>query len=272
MRAIRSFAATSSLDPAKEIPPLDLFPNRKYRPRPYLYSGAEVAALMAAARELAQPLRAATFETLIRLLAATGLRISEAMRLDRDDLDFGHGLMIVRDSKFGKSREVLLHLSTVKALRRHADQRDRLSPCPSAPNFFVSMRGTRLLVVRGLFPSRPTLATQVRALVDRQMPEPKLDAMQESGFQAALERRYGSALVELLATAGLNLRSTSRQQDLRVTGGRIEALVVEKIMLGTTGAVFPLLFAAGLLLGGIDCPRGFLPWPPFCLGRGLPAS
>lgn len=114
------------------------------------------------------------------------------------------------------------------------------------------------LIVRGLFPSRPTLTTQVRALVDHQVPAPKPDTSQESGFQAALERRYGSALVDLLATAGLNLRSTSRQQDLRVTGGRMEALVVEKLMLGTTGALFPLLFAAGLSLGGIRLPTGIL--------------
>lgn len=146
MRAVRSFARyLHSLDPATEIPPVDLFPSRKYRPTPYLYSDAEVAALMAAAGELTQPLRAATFETLIGLLAATGMRISEAMRLDRDDLDRVNGLLIVSDSKYGKSREVLLHPSTVKALTRYGDRRDRLSPCPSAPSFFVSMRGTRLL-------------------------------------------------------------------------------------------------------------------------------
>lgn len=146
MRVVRSFARyLQTLDPATEIPPGDLFPSRKHRPTPYLYSDAEVAALMAAARELAQPLRAATFETLIGLLAATGLRISEAMRLDRDDLDTANGLLIVRDSKFGKSREILLHPSTVKALTGYLEQRDRLSPCPSAPSLFVSMRGTRLL-------------------------------------------------------------------------------------------------------------------------------
>lgn len=146
MRAVRSFARyLRSLDPATEIPPVDLFPSRKHRPTPYLYSDAEVAALMGAARELSQPLRAATFETLIGLLAATGMRISEAMRLDRDDHDKANGLLIVRDSKFGKSREILLHPSTVKALTGYAEQRDRLSPCPSAPSLLVSMRGTRLL-------------------------------------------------------------------------------------------------------------------------------
>jgi len=146
MRVVRAFARyLQTLDPATEIPPIDLFPSRKCRPTPYLYSDADVAALMAAARQLAQPLRAATFETLIALLATTGLRISEAMRLDRDDLDGLNGLLTVRESKYGKSREVLLHPSTVKGLAGYLEQRDRLSPCPLAPSLFVSMRGTRLL-------------------------------------------------------------------------------------------------------------------------------
>lgn len=145
MRVVRSFARwCHTVDPATEIPSVDLFPSRKHRPTPYLFTDAEVTALMAAARELAQPLRAATFETLIGLLAATGIRISEAMRLDRDDLDKANRLLIVRDSKFGKSREILLHPSTVKALNGYLLRRDRLSPCPSAPSLFVSMRGTRL--------------------------------------------------------------------------------------------------------------------------------
>lgn len=146
MRVVRSFARyLHTLDPATEIPPLDLFPCRKYRPTPYLYSDAEVAALMAAARQLDPPLRAATFETLIGLLAATGLRISEAMRLDGGDLDRVNGLLTVRESKYGKSREVLLHPSTIKALTGYLEQRDRLSPVPSVPSLFVSTRGTRLL-------------------------------------------------------------------------------------------------------------------------------
>lgn len=146
MRVVRSFARyLHTLDPATEIPPSDLFPCRKHRPTPYLYSDAQVAALMAVARELTPPLRATTFETLIGLLAATGLRISEAMRLDRDDLDRVNGLLTVRESKYGKSREILLHPSTVKALTGYLRRRDRLSPTPSAPSLFVSTRGTRLL-------------------------------------------------------------------------------------------------------------------------------
>ena len=88
LRAVRSFARyLHALDPACEIPPIDLLPASKYRPAPYLYSDREIVALMSAARALGPPLRAATMETLIGLLACTGLRIGEAIRLDRDDFD-----------------------------------------------------------------------------------------------------------------------------------------------------------------------------------------
>ena len=119
LRAVRSFARyLHALDPACEVPPIELLPASKYRPAPYLYRDEEIVALMAAAGALRPPLRAATFETLIGLLACTGLRIGEAIRLDRDDVDPTHGLLTVRDSKFGKSREVLLHPSTVRGARR----------------------------------------------------------------------------------------------------------------------------------------------------------
>jgi integrase/recombinase XerD len=82
MRAVRGFARyLHGLDPAAEVPPLDLLPARKHRPTPHIYSDAEIRALMAASRALRPALRAATFETLIGLLACTGLRIGEAIRL-----------------------------------------------------------------------------------------------------------------------------------------------------------------------------------------------
>jgi len=115
--------------------------------------------LMAAARQLTPPLRSATFETLIGLLAVTGLRIGEAMRLDRADLDPVERLLTVRDSKYGKSREVLLHQSTVEALRSYGERRDRLCPRPQAPSFFLSTRGTRL-IHSTIYPTFRTLVGQ----------------------------------------------------------------------------------------------------------------
>ncbi len=90
------------------------------------------------------PLRAATFETLVGLLAVTGLRIGEALRLDRDDLDLTAGVLTIRLSKFGKSREVPIHAGTVDALATYARRRDRLCQ-PVDQAFFVSTAGRRLL-------------------------------------------------------------------------------------------------------------------------------
>lgn len=158
LRAVRGFARyLHALDPICEVPPLELLPASKYRPAPYLYRKEEVLALMAAARGLRPPLRAATFETLIGLLACTGLRIGEAIRLDRDDVDLERRVLTVRDSKFGKSREVLLHESTVGALAEYAQLRDRLSPEAKDRGFFITTRGTRLC--------HPTFHQPFRALL-----------------------------------------------------------------------------------------------------------
>ena len=146
LSVVRAFARhLHAIEPVHEVPPAGLLPARTHRATPYLYSDADIAALMAAARQLHSPLRAATFETLVGLLAVTGLRIGEALRLDRDDVDLVAGRLRVRDSKFGKSREVPLHASTVDALAGHARVRDRLCPRPVDPSFFVSTAGTRLL-------------------------------------------------------------------------------------------------------------------------------
>ena len=92
-----------------------------------------------------QPLRSATYQTLIGLLATTGLRVGEALRLDRSDLDRSEGVLRIRESKFGKSRLVPLHASTVDALERYDHTRQRLLPEPSTESLFVSLRGTRVI-------------------------------------------------------------------------------------------------------------------------------
>jgi integrase/recombinase XerD len=145
MRAVRAFARyLHGLDPSVEVPPLDLLPARKHRPAPYIYTDKEIAALMQAARGLRPRLRAATSQTLIGLLACTGIRISEAFHLDRSDIDWTHQLLVSRDSKFGKSREVLVHASTLRALADYLDARDRLRPEGDPSSVFISTRGTRL--------------------------------------------------------------------------------------------------------------------------------
>lgn len=160
LRAVRGFARyLHALDPACEIPPLELLPASKHRPAPYLYRDEEIIALMTAAGALRPPLRAATFQTLIGLLACTGLRIGEAIRLDREDFDRSNQLLTVRDSKFGKSREVLLHHSTVRSLVDYGETRDRLCPHPKERSFFITTRGTRL--------AHPTVNAPFRALLEQ---------------------------------------------------------------------------------------------------------
>jgi integrase len=134
-----------TIEPATEVPPADLLPWQRCRATPYLYANHELAALMTAAMTLSTPHRVATFRTLIGLLAVTGMRVGEVISLDRDDFDSVNGLLIVRNSKFRKSRELPLHLSTVDALGRYLRRRDwpRTTAKPLA--LLVSTVGRRLL-------------------------------------------------------------------------------------------------------------------------------
>lgn len=144
---VRRFALhVSALDPRTEVPPADIIPHRK-RPRhqPYLYTDADVRALMQACTGLRGPLRPSTYATLIGLLAVTGMRVGEAIALDRSDLDEGEQVLTIRHSKFNKSREVPLHSTTFEALNAYARKRDRVLRRPKSPSFFLSRAGSRLL-------------------------------------------------------------------------------------------------------------------------------
>jgi integrase/recombinase XerD len=141
----RGFARhLATIDPSSEVPSTDLLPATRPRVAPYIYSPPEIAALIDAARRLRPPLRAARHETLIGLLAVTGMRPGEALALDRQDVDLRHGVVHIRAGKQKKQREVPLHGTTISALREYARQRDARFPTPSTPAFFISARGGRL--------------------------------------------------------------------------------------------------------------------------------
>jgi integrase/recombinase XerD len=144
----RGFARhLATIDGRTQVPPVGLLqrPGRASRRAvPYLYSSQDIAGLMAAAREL-RPLQAATYETLVGLLAVSGLRVGEAIRLDCGDLDDEHSMLVVRDTKFAKSRQVPLHETTLAALHEYLRRRDELHPNAAGPSLFVSTTGTRLL-------------------------------------------------------------------------------------------------------------------------------
>ena len=141
----RGFARyLQTLDGCAEVPPPDLLPRCRRRPVPYLYSDVEVVALMAATETLRFPLSRATYRTLIGLLAVSGMRVGEAIRLDRSDVDLAAGCVTVRGGKPGARRELPLHDSTLRALREYCHMRDQRWLHPTSPAFFLSTAGTRL--------------------------------------------------------------------------------------------------------------------------------
>lgn len=143
---IRQFALyAQAFDPRTEVPPHHLICHGSRRPTPYIYSQQDIQRLLEAARRQRHRLSACTDVALLGLLAVTGMRVGEAIRLDRRDLDPDRALLVVRDTKFGKSRELPLHRSTVEALGRYARTRDRLLPLQYSSRLFLSQSGKPLI-------------------------------------------------------------------------------------------------------------------------------
>jgi integrase/recombinase XerD len=142
---VRCFATwLQTLDSATEVPPRDILSGRPRRAIPYLYTDAEVCAIMTAAGGLRCPMQRNTYHALVGLLAVSGCRVGEVIRLSRDDVHLSTGLIRVTKSKFNKSREVWLHPTTVEALQRYVEVRDQLCPQPRSGSFFLSTTGTTL--------------------------------------------------------------------------------------------------------------------------------
>ena len=149
LEVVRCFARhLAATEPGTEIPPRGLLGRAHRRTTPHIYTDDEVARLMVAARQLNPPggLRSHTYCTLIGLLAAAGLRISEAMHMDREDVDLDQGRLIIRQTKFRKTRLVPLHATTTVALRAYAEVRDQAILNPMCDRFFVNRRGTPLTI------------------------------------------------------------------------------------------------------------------------------
>ena len=144
---VRGFAQyCRALDARTEVPPHGLLPYRYRRQPPYIYSEQEIGHLLTAARQLHSPtgLRPSTYATLLGLLTVTGMRLSEVLHLERDDVELTQGSLTIRQSKFGKTRWIPLHSSTQDALQQYARVRDQLWPRPPTWRFFLSERGTPL--------------------------------------------------------------------------------------------------------------------------------
>jgi integrase len=154
MMIARGFARhLAAIDELTEIPPPGLIPMRqRWRP-PFLFTPADIATLIDCARAMRWRLPAATHATLLGLLAATGMRVGEALRLEPSDVDHVNDVILIRESKFGKSRLVPVLPDTLAALDDYVATRDRLRPDRVTAHLFVSVRGTELIypVVQQVF-------------------------------------------------------------------------------------------------------------------------
>lgn len=143
LEVVRRFAKHLLLtDPNTQVPPRHLFGPAYRRNPPHLYSSKEIRQMLHRAGQLKGGLRPRTFQTLVGLMACTGLRISEALHLKTSDVDLEQLVVVVRESKLAKHRLVPLHTTGRRPLRAYAHRRQRLFPF--AEYFFVSDHGTGL--------------------------------------------------------------------------------------------------------------------------------
>lgn len=147
LQTIRPFARFCfRLDQATFIPEQSMFGRAKRRLTPHIYTDREISDLLDAASHFPEEgsLRSATYKTLFGLIAATGLRLCEALKLQFADLDFARGVLTVRQTKFAKSRFVPLHPSVTRALSAYAEVRQNAIPAEPNAYFFVGVSGTAL--------------------------------------------------------------------------------------------------------------------------------
>ncbi|MCY0906701.1 tyrosine-type recombinase/integrase [Arthrobacter sp. H14-L1] len=158
--AVRPFAQyLQAFDPLTQVPDPSLLLDGSHRVLPYIFSDDELARVLQATDRLITEFRARTYRTYISLVAVTGMRRSEATHLDCSDIDWGQGILTIREAKFHKSRQLPLHPSTVAALAEYSMIRDAKYPHPKDPAVFLSARGTRLI---------PANASQVFARLARE--------------------------------------------------------------------------------------------------------
>jgi integrase len=147
LKVLRPFTRwLRQFEPRTEVPDASVFGPVPGRMAPHIYREAGIVELLAAARSLNPQggLRPATFETLFGLIAAAGLRVSEALSLLDTDVDLSDGTLMVRQTKFAKSRLLPLHPSTVEVLVGYRQLRSRQVQTTADTPFFVGTQGQRL--------------------------------------------------------------------------------------------------------------------------------
>ncbi len=147
LEVVRCFAKYRAIfDSNTQIPPDGILGPAHRRTQPHIYSNQQIAQLLRAAAKFSPVggLRPRTYVTLLGLLACSGLRISEALALTRRDVDLERQTLVIRESKFHKSRLVPIHPSACRSLLKYARFRDRRWQMSMTPAFFLAERGTPL--------------------------------------------------------------------------------------------------------------------------------
>lgn len=196
IEALRPFARyCHQFDPATEIPPRGLFGPAHRRLTPHIYTDAEIRALLEACIHLHPPggLRGTCCAALFGLIASTGLRTSEAVGLQRPDVDLEHGLLHIRHTKFGKSRWVPLHSSTVTALRHYVHKRDQEPLAATAQDFFAFDYG-RPVTVESLEYAFKLLRRRLQWRSRGGHPVPRIYDLRHTFTCRNLERWYAQGL------------------------------------------------------------------------------
>jgi integrase len=144
LTTVRGFSRyLAGVDARTEILPAGLVSYRPPRLVPYLYSDEDIAAIVHYARASTSfPFRRETLTTMIGLLAVTGMRVGEAIHLNRSEVDWDQAVILVRDTKFRKGRDVPVSPSTIEALAAYVRRRDRTRPVTT--RLFVSLAGTEV--------------------------------------------------------------------------------------------------------------------------------
>jgi len=153
---VRKFAQYAhAMDADHEVPAAGLMTHRTERANPHIYSDSQTLQLLGACLALppGNGLRHHTYYTILGLLTVTGMRISEATSLSRDDVALGTGIITIRESKFKKTRSIPVHTSTIKVLADYVHRRNEIYPNSKCLAFFLSDPGTALTsaVLRCMF-------------------------------------------------------------------------------------------------------------------------
>jgi integrase len=190
---VRGFARyCAAIDPRTEAIPVGLLPFEYQRRAPYVLLDKDIEVLLQAA--LALPTKDGlanhTYHCLFGLLSVTGLRISEAVNLTLDDVDLVDGILTIRCSKFGKSRMIPLHHSTVTALADYRERRASFLTDRLVPYWFVNRRGkqVRCDTVDGMF---RRLANRLGLVGKNGQRHPRLHDLRHRFAMTTLMQWYG---------------------------------------------------------------------------------